>query len=48
MIALGGVCCFASYALDEVVAAKHKGPEVDIGTSWKTLSIKAQFNVVPA
>jgi len=24
-----GVCCFAPYALAEVVAAKHKGPEVD-------------------
>jgi len=29
MIALGGVCCFASYALADVVAAKDKGPEVD-------------------
>jgi hypothetical protein len=29
MIALGGACCFAPYALAEVVTAKDKGPEVD-------------------
>jgi len=29
MTALGGVCCFAPYALAEIVAAKDKGPEVD-------------------
>ena len=29
MTALGDVCCFALYALAEVLAAKDKGPEVD-------------------
>jgi hypothetical protein len=43
MTALGGVCCFASYALNKVVAAKHKGPEVDSLGAFMRVCVRAGY-----
>jgi hypothetical protein len=44
MTALGGVCCFTSYALAEVVAAKDKGPEVDSLGAFMCVCVEAGYS----
>ena len=44
MTALGGVCCLAPCALAKVVAAKHKGPEIDSLGAFMCVCVEAGYS----